>query len=120
MLCTAARRFDRPEPAVARGIPQIAGLGVGGAKEDALPRMWRCPSAECGAVDIVLSGEEGAQRLHLGFAKSRQFTDFQNPIALQLLGGGLVLGIAQIQTVREPFPGKAGDEGRLADALGTV
>ena len=36
----AARRFDRPEPAVTRGIPQIAGLGIGGAKEDTLP--WVC------------------------------------------------------------------------------
>ena len=82
--------------------------------------MRRCPSAECGAVDIVLSGKEGAQRLHLGFAKPCQLTDFQNPIALQLFGSGLVLGVAQVQTVGEPLSGKAGDEGRLADALGTV
>ena len=120
VLCAAARRFDRPEPAVACGVPQIAGLGVGGAKEDTLSRMRRRTSAERGSVDIILPGKEGTQRLHLGFAKPRQLTDLQNPIALQLLGSGLVLGVAQVQTVGEPLSGKAGDEGRLADALGTV
>ena len=29
-------------------------------------------------------------------------------------------GIAQVQAVREPFPGKAGDKSAFADALGTV
>ena len=82
--------------------------------------MRRRPPAESGTVDVVLTGKEGAQCLHLGFAKSRQLTDFQNPIALQLLCGGLVLGIAQVQTVGEPFSGKAGNEGAFSDSLGTV
>src|SRR5699024_11756787 len=46
VFCAAARRFDRPEPAVARGVPQIAGLGVGGAKEDTLSRMRRRTRSE--------------------------------------------------------------------------
>ena len=119
-MLSVPRNLHVPVTPVAGNVPQIPVLAVGGSKENALPRMRRCPSAECGAIDIVLSGEEGAQRLHLGFAKSRQLTDLQNPIALQFLGGGLVLGIAQVQAVREPFPGKAGDKSAFADALGTV
>ena len=88
VLCAAARRFDRPEPTVARGVPQVAGLGVGGAKEDALPWMRRCPSAECGSVDIILPGKERTQRLHLGFAKPRQLTDLIGSLCDLTSGSG--------------------------------
>ena len=64
-----------------------------------LPEDW----SSSGAVNVVLPGEEGAQCLHLGLPQTGQFADLQNPITLQLLGGGLVLGVAQIEAVGEPL-----------------
>ena len=55
--------------------------------------MRRGAFAEGGAVDVILPGQEGAERLDLRLAKSRKFADFQNPVALQFFSGGLVLGV---------------------------
>ena len=46
-------------------VPADSGLGVGGAKEHALTQMGRGPFAKGRAVNVVLPGEEGAQRFHL-------------------------------------------------------
>ena len=54
VLIAGTRRFHRPEPAVARGVPQIARLFVGCAEEHALPQMRRGALAEGRTVDIVL------------------------------------------------------------------
>ena len=120
LLLSAAGGLDRPEAAVTGGVPQIAGLGVGGAEEHALTQMGRGPFAEGRAVDVVLPGEEGAQGLHLGLLQPGKLADLQNPVPLELLGGGLVLGVAQVQAVRKPLSGQLGDEGALAYALGAV
>ena len=113
-------RLDRPEAAVSGGITQITGLGVGGAEEHALAQV-RCGSlAECRTVNIVLSGEEGAQRLHLGLFQTGQLANLQDPVPLQFFGGGLILGVAQVQAIGEPFTGQLSDEGAFAHALGTV
>ncbi len=120
LLLPAAGGLDRPEAAVAGGVPQIAGLGVGGAEEHALTQMGRGPFAKGSTVDVVLPGEKGAQGFHLGFLQPGQFADLQNPVPLELLGGGLVLGVAQVQAVRKPLSGQLGDEGALAHALGAV
>ena len=45
LLLPAAGGLDRPEAAVAGGVPQIAGLGVGGTEEHALTQMGRLPKA---------------------------------------------------------------------------
>ena len=45
-------------------------------------------------VDIVLTGQEGTQSFHLGFAQTCQLTNLQNPVSLQFFRSGLVLGIA--------------------------
>ena len=120
MLDARTRRLDRPEATVSGGVTEIAGLGIGCAEEHALAQM-RCGSfAECRTVNIVLPGEEGAQRFHLSFFESCQFTNLQNPVSLQLFGGGLVLGVAQVQTVGEPLSGQLCNEGAFADTLGTV
>ncbi|MPN58234.1 hypothetical protein SDC9_205937 [bioreactor metagenome] len=68
--------------------------------------MRRSAFPESGSVNIILSGDERAQRFDLCFTKSCELTDFKNPIALQLFCSGLVLGIAQIQAVREPITGE--------------
>ena len=82
VLDARTRRLDRPEAAVSGGVPQIAGLGVGGAEEHALAQV-RCSSlAECRTVNVVLTGEEGTQRFHLGLLQTCQFADLQNPITL--------------------------------------
>ena len=120
LLFSAAGGLDRPEAAVSGGIPQIAGLGVGGAKEHALAQMWCSPFSERRPVDVVLPGEKGTQRLHLGLLQPCQFADLQDPIPLELLGGGLVLGVTQVQAVRKPLSGQLSDEGALAHTLGTV
>ena len=120
LLLPAAGGLDRPEAAVAGGVPQIAGLGVGGTEEHALTQMGRGPFAKGSTVDVVLPGEKGAQGFHLGFLQPGQFADLQNPVPLELLGGGLVLGVAQVQAVRKPLSGQLGDEGALAHALGAV
>ena len=120
LLLPAAGGLDRPEAAVAGGVPQIAGLGVGGTEEHALTQMGRGPFAKGSTVDVVLPGEKGTQGLHLGLLQPGQLADLQDPVPLELLGGGLVLGVTQVQTVRKPLSGQLGDEGALAHALGAV
>ena len=120
LLLSAAGGLDRPEAAVAGGVPQIPGLGVSGAEEHALAQMGRGPFAERRPVDVVLPGEKGAQGLHLSLLQPGQLTDLQDPVPLELLGGGFVLGVAQVQAVRKPLSGQLGDEGALAHTLGTV
>ncbi len=113
-------RLDRPEAAVSGGIPQIAGLGVGGAEEHALTQV-RCGSfAKCRTVNIVLPREEGTQCFYFGLLQTRQLADLQDPVPLQFLCSGLILGVAQVQTVGEPFSGQLGDEGAFTNALGIV
>ena len=120
LLLPAAGGLDRPEAAVAGGVPQIAGLGVGGTEEHALTQMGCGPFAKGSTIDVVLPGEEGAQRFYLGFLQPGQLADLQNPVPLELLGGGLVLGVAQVQAVRKPLSGQLGDEGALTHTLGAV
>ena len=120
MLDARTRRLDRPEAAVSGGVPQIAGLGVGGAEEHALAQMRRRPFAECRTVNVVLTGEEGTQRFNLGLLQTCQFADLQDPVPLQLLGSGLILGVAQVQTVRKPLSGQLGNKGTFAHTLRTV
>ena len=120
MLDACTGCLDRPETAVSGGVPQIAGLSVGGAEEHALAQVRRRPFAKCRTVNIILPGEEGAQRFHFGLFQTRQFADLQDPVSLQFLGGGLVLGVAQVQTVRKPLSGQLGNKGAFADTLGTV
>ena len=120
MLDARTRRLDRPEAAVSGGVPQIAGLGVGGAEEHALAQMRRRPLAECRTVNVVLTGEEGTQRFHLGLLQTCQFADLQDPVPLQFLCSSLILGVAQVQTVRKPLSGQLGNKGTFAHTLRTV
>ena len=82
--------------------------------------MRRRPFAECRTVNVVLTGEEGTQRFHLGLLQTCQFADLQDPVPLQFLCSGLILGVAQVQTVRKPLSGQLGDKGAFTDTLGTV
>ena len=69
---------------------------------------------------LLLPGEKGTQGLHLGLLQPGQLADLQDPVPLELLGGGLVLGVTQVQTVRKPLSGQLGDKGAFTDTLGTV
>ena len=42
-------------------------------------------------IDVILPGKKGAKGFDLRLAQTRQFANFQNPIALQLFGSSLVL-----------------------------
>ena len=61
-----------------------------------------------------------AGRFESALHHSLSYPHTSKDLALQLFGGGLILGVAEVQTVREPFSGKAGDKGAFANALGTV
>ena len=69
---------------------------------------------------VVLTGDEGLDRLHVHLLEARQLAQLQDPVALQLLRSCLVLHVADGQTVGEPFVAQLGKERALAHALGAV
>lgn len=103
LLFAVAGCAYRPEATVAGGVAQVAAFSVGGAEEHALTQVRRGAFTKGGTVDVVLPGEEGTQRFHFGLLQTRQLTDLQDPVALELFGGGLILGVAQVQAVGEPL-----------------
>ena len=48
---------------------------------------------------IICSGHKGFHSLHINLLDSSQLTQFQNPVALQFLGGGLIFHIGNGETV---------------------
>ena len=71
-------------------------------------------------IDVILPGKKGAKGFDLRLAQTRQFANFQNPIALQLFGSSLVLCVTEVQAVRKPLAGESGNESAFADALRTI
>ena len=69
---------------------------------------------------IVRPGDKGLHGLHIHFLDAGQFSQFQNPVALQLLRSRLILHIRDGETVGVPLPPQQGEEGGLAHALGAV
>ena len=69
---------------------------------------------------VILTGDERLDRFHIHFLQSRQLAQLQNPVALQLFRGRLILHIADRQAVGEPFAAQLGKEGALAHALRAV
>ena len=69
---------------------------------------------------IILPGDESFDRFHVHLFQPRQFAQFQNPVALQLLRRGLVLHVADGQAVGKPFAAQLGKKRALAHALRPV
>ena len=112
-----SRDVRRPEPAVAGGVPQETFFGVRGPDDDAL--AWvRLHHAPVGCPVLVIhSGDEGFHGFCLGLAHSRQFGNFDDQVALQLLRSSLVFHIRHGERVRKPVSGELREQCALADAL---
>ena len=117
LIFTFTADLDIPEAPVAGNIPEVAALGVGSAKEHALPGMGRDPASKAGAVLVVLAGDEGFHLVDIGLLHTRQLTNLQDPVPLQLLRCGLVVHVGKIQAVGVPVHAQLGYEGAFANAL---
>ena len=114
------RAGHRPETAIAGNVAQKTVAVVRAAHDDALTWMIFHAVAVGMPKLIVLTGNERLDRFHVHLFKTRQFTQFQNPVALQLLWCGLILHVADGQAVREPLAAQFGKKGTLAHALRPV
>ena len=114
------RAGHRPETAVTGYVAQKTVAVVRAAHDNALTGVILDAVAVGMPELIVLSGDERLDGFHVHLFKPRQFTQFQNPVALQLLRCGLILHIADGQAVREPLAAQFGKKGALAHALRPV
>ena len=81
----------------------------------------RCdPSAERGAVLIILPRYKRLHLLKLCFTHTCHLTDLVNPVALQLLRCRLVVHVGKRQAVGEPRHAEFGDQRGFPDALISV
>ena len=93
----------RPEAAIARDVPEEAVVVVGASHDDTLPGMILHAVAVAVPEFVVLPGDERFHCLHVYLLKPRKLTQFENPISLQLLRGGLVLHVPECQRIGEPL-----------------
>ena len=120
MLGPKASDIDGPEAAVAGHIPEKAPVGVAGANDDIGARMALHHGAVCLPELIIRPAEKGLDRFHIHLLDAVHLGDLQNPVALELLGCGLVPHISNGEGVGEPLPAQQGVEGGLAHSLGAV
>ena len=93
LVFTAAAQFNVPIAAVSCDVSQIPVLAVGRAEEYTLARMGGHPPAETRPILVIYSGNKSLYFVEVGFLHSGKLTNFENPVALQLFGGGLVVHI---------------------------
>ena len=82
--------------------------------------MRRSALAKGCAVNIILTRQEGSQRLHLRLAQAGQFADLHDPKSLQLFRRRLISGIVQRKTVVEPFATQLRDKRGFAHTLRAI
>src|SRR5215813_1194228 len=106
---------DGPEAAGAAGVVEV-GVVVGGADEEALAWAAVEGAGVGGAVDVDGAGEEVFDAGGGDAAEGVEFTDFDEPMALELVGG--VVGGEVGKLGEEVGAGEGADEGGFPGALG--
>ena len=71
-------------------------------------------------VGVVLAAQEALDDVDVGLAGALPLADLYDPLALELLGCGLVPGVGQAEGVVKPFAAQLPEQGALADARRAV